>query len=100
MHWYSEGGFLVRGTLDRHKALALAVADPEAESHGLVDKDDTAEWLAGSMYRWLKRARPGRYRVVPVNPYAFDGCTWRAWLCNPGGGRNQRGTFDAVEFTP
>jgi hypothetical protein len=94
-----EGGFLVRGTLDPVAALGLALADGGGDVV-TVTSTDPVDSIAAGAYWWLRRARPGRYRVVPVNPRAFDDCTWRTWPCNPGGGRNQRGTFDAVEFTP
>lgn len=91
VHWYADGGFLVRGTLDPHEALRLAVVDGGVE---LADRLDAPHWVEASMHRWLKNARPGQYRIVPVGPNSSDDCTWRTW---PGSGV---GSFDAVEFHP
>jgi hypothetical protein len=106
VHLYSEGGFLVRGTRDPHEALKLAVAADEdfvlggyyctPDWEDGIHEEGSIDILADTMHAWLKCAHPGRYRIVPVNPRAFDDCTWRTYPAGSGG----NGTFDAVEFRP
>lgn len=83
VHFFTEGdGFVVRGTLDPHEALALAVAELDQNDqyfdllwgvtppatmsrmpdHYVIDPEAVAV-LAGRCHEWLADARPGLYRM-------------------------------------
>lgn len=117
VHFYVEDGFLVRGTLDPHEALALAVGNdddfelrywaaeeamrcqdctPDGKSCNSCDGDPPAETVAilGDLcHELIRTARPGLRRVVP----APRDCDDYRWFVHPADARG-RGVFESVEF--
>jgi hypothetical protein len=105
VHFYLEDGFLVRGTLDPHEALKLAVAHDDdfemrywcAEMACRNDDDDpTADdvsALADLCHELIREARPGLYRIVPAQPDDDE----YSWFCRPASAPG-RGVFEAVSF--
>lgn len=105
VHAFTEGGFIVRGTLDPMKALSLAVDELDDYQFGnyiydgcrpILDDvgDPTPEQIAGcadQIYALLAEARPGLYRFVPTQDEDY------AWYVR---GAHQRGpgVFEGVSF--
>lgn len=97
VHFFNEGdGFVVRGTLDPHMALALAVAEDEFDDRydhlliaarprpGISDPEPTPETiadLAEVLHEWLSRAKPGLYRFTPANAAERD--DYISWWLKP-----------------
>lgn len=115
VHFFTEGdGFVVRGTLDPHEALALAVAEfDECEQWeydamlagvapprpGINDPEidpDAVREMADRCHEWLATARPGLYRMSiapPGDREAYGVVWWLASCSKPG-----RGVWRGVEF--
>lgn len=106
VHFYVEDGFLVRGTLDPHEALALAVAHEDYfEARYYVAectrRDDDEEnplpedvlYLGDLCHRLITEARSGLYRIVPAHPDDDEYKWWtrQADVRGPG-------VFEGVEF--
>jgi hypothetical protein len=105
VHFLIEDGFVVRGTLDRHEALAMAVGDDDnfelrywaAEMARRDDSDDdpTPEQvraLANLCHELISNARPGLYRWSIAQPRDDA----RVWLM-PADERGP-GVWQGVEF--
>lgn len=106
VHFFVEDGFLVRGTLDPHTALALAVDDADSYQLGHacemgVRPDDETDQptvddvrdLADLMHRYLASAQPGLYRIVPAGPDNYE-YGWFMWPAKERG----PGVFEGVVF--
>lgn len=104
VHFLVDNGVLVRGTLDPHTALALAVTEGEPWQIGYACEmacrpepgDDDASPaevadLAELACRLLASARPGLYRIVPA-PVGDDEY---GWYVRPARERG-RGVFEGV----
>lgn len=113
VHFFTEGdGFVVRGTLDVHEALALAVAEFDEPADyddmlagvapprpGIADPEldpDAVQEMADRCHEWLATARPGLYRMRPAGRGDRDayGVTW--WLERAS--ERGPGTWRGVEF--
>jgi hypothetical protein len=111
VHFYLEDGFLVRGTLDPHEALKLAVASGEFEEHYWCAEESGREWdddqlspdpetvtaLGDVCHQLLSESRPGLYRIVPVGPNDWRRDDGYAWMVHRAV-RRGLGVFEAVEF--
>lgn len=105
VHAFTEGGFIVRGTLDPMTALRLAVAELDDCQLGGVIYDgcrpvmweehtptpDEISKCADRIYELLAEARPGLWRFVPTQDDDY------AWFVR--GARNRGpGVFEGVSF--
>jgi hypothetical protein len=110
VHFFTEGdGFVVRGTLDPHAALALAVAQfGEGEEYlyedmlagvapprpGIEPDDyeidpDAVAAMADRCHEWIATARPGLYRMnvaSAVDEDCYHVSWWFAWASQRGPG--------------
>lgn len=106
VHFFLEGGFLVRGTLDPHTALKLAVEEADAYQLGYCCEmaqrpdDDSDEPdpecirdLGDLCHALIANAKPGLYRIVP-SPPDNDEYGWFMWGANKRG----PGVFEGVVF--
>ncbi|ALG07634.1 hypothetical protein [Kibdelosporangium phytohabitans] len=106
VHFFIEDGFLVRGTLDPHKALALALDDGDPYQFGYACEMaarpeyeteqptvDEVRDLGDLMHTYLSGAKPGLYRIVPAPP----GDDEYSWVMHPVDERG-RGVFEGVVF--
>jgi len=107
VHWFSEGGFLVRGTLDPHTALQFAVNEgepwhlgnafemgsrPDEENGDQPTSEEIGE-LRDRLHGYLSTAKPGLYRIVPAHPDNDE----YGWFIHPARTRG-RGVFEGVAF--
>lgn len=108
----SEGWFFVRGTLDPHRALALAFADESKAADyyfdaqlfkvarprpDVGDAEPDAEHVHAFgdwLHRLLAECRTGLYRINPAHPQDDDA----SWYLVPVEQRGH-GAFEAVEFS-
>lgn len=98
VHFLSDGGFVVRGTMDVHEALALVVDDegfderfdfdlagvapprPGIEGPDYKIAPEAVAQMADRCYEWIKGAKPGLYRMNPasIGDREDERITW--WL--------------------
>lgn len=102
VHFLVEEGILVRGTLDPHEALRLAIDSNDGYLYDCVrDVDRKAPIdpvmitaFGNHLHGLLSGAKPGLYRMNVAREDDWQGCAWYL-----GHGRQRgRGVFEGVTF--